>query len=802
LVIVYPIVRYNFYTMGKKLAILPAIFVASLSSLSYEIVLTRIFAISLWYHFAFMVISIAMLGIGASGTLLSVCPRLKDRRLIPFYCAAFSVAIPASYLAINNVPFDPVRLSWDRSQLFYIGLYYLFLSLPFFFCGLIVSTAFSTLDLPPAHIYGADLMGAGTGSLLTLWLLSRGGPERIVFVIAAAASISLFFCGGRKSRIIALMLISINVGLLHFQPSFINLNISPYKPLASALKFPGAEELKTFYSPFSRVDIFRSPAVRFAPGLSFKYSGSIPEQTGISVDAGEIYAVTKGGDKNALDFITYLPSSLPFEMSHRGKVLILDPKGGLSSLAAGYYGSEEVYKIDSNPLVIRAIREYLGGFSSGIYDTRTWTGLGRSWLVSTDENFDLIDIPMTGAIPAGSSGFSEDYRFTVEAFEKYLLHLTPAGLISINLFMLPPPRSELRLLSTLAAAFEGIGIGDFGSRIAAIRSWGTVTIIAKRSPLSARDIENIKNFARNRRFDLIYCPGVSEEETNIYVKMPSDEYYKAFISLISPDTRQRFIGRYLFDIGPVHDENPFFHYYLKLRNSKEIYKLMGEKWQYFIEEGYLLPVIFVQVTLLGLLLVVVPALRQNNPADKSSAGNLFFTLSYFALLGMGFMCTEISLIQKMILPLENPPLAMSAVLSSLLFSSGAGSLLSRRFSLLRKSPVLLVISFLILIYSLLLPGVIPLFFSYSLEIKLFAVFVVLLPAGLLLGIPFPLGISLLGERRPALIPWAWAVNGCFSVIAPVLAVILALSVGFKAVLAAGAGMYLLAFLSLRALKAH
>jgi hypothetical protein len=169
---------------------------------------------------------------------------------------------------------------------------------------------------------------------------------------------------------------------------------------------------------------------------------------------------------------------------------------------------------------------------------------------------------------------------------------------------------------------------------------------------------------------------------------------------------------------------------------------------------------------------------------------------------MGFMFIEISLIQKMILPLENPPFAMSAVLSSLLFSSGAGSLLSRRFSLLRKSPVLLVISFMILTYSLLLPGVIPLFFSYPLKTKLFAVFVALLPAGLLLGIPFPLGISLLGERRPALIPWAWAVNGCFSVIAPVLAVILALSVGFKAVLAAGAGMYLLAFLSLRALKAH
>ncbi len=785
--------------MGKKHAILPAIFITSLSSLSFEIVLTRIFAISLWYHFAFMVISIAMLGIGASGTLLSVYPRLKERRLIPLYCAAFSLAIPAAYLAVNNVPFDPVKLSWDKVQLFYISLYYLFLSLPFFFCGLIVSTTFSILDQPPALIYGADLTGAGTGSLLTLWLLSRGAPEKMVFVISAVASLSLFFCGGRKSRIVALIVISMNAALIYFEPSFVNLNISAYKPLESALKFPQAKELKTLYSPYSRVDIFKSTAVRFAPGLSFKYAGSIPEQTGISIDAGEIYAVTNGKDGNTLDFIRYLPSSLPYEMSDGDKVLVLEPRGGLSSLTARHYGWTD-YKVDSNPLVIEAIRGFLGDFSSGIYDSHTWTGLGRSWLSSADKSFDLIDITSTGSIPAGSSGFSEDYRFTVEAFEKYLSHLTPSGLISVNLYMLPPPRAEFRIITTLAAAFQARGINNFDSHVAAIRSWGTVTVIAKKSPLSKTDIKNLKKFVDTRRFDLIYYPGVREDETNLYVKMPSDDYYKAFVSLISPDTRPGFIRDYLFDISPVHDENPFFHFYLKLGNIKKIFEVMGEKWQYFIEEGYMLPIIFLQVTLLGLVLVVIPAFKREKSVQHTPAVNLFLTLSYFALLGMGFMFTEMSFIQKMILPLENPPFAMSAVLSALLFSSGAGSLLSRKFSPLRKSAVLPVISILIIIYSLLLPTVIPILFSYSLKTKLFAAFVLLLPAGLLLGIPFPLGISLLGKSRPALIPWAWAVNGCFSVIAPVLAVILALSVGFKAVLAAGAGAYMLAFFSLKFLS--
>ncbi len=783
--------------MKRTHALITAIFIASLSSLAYEITLIRTFSISLWYHFAFMVISIAMLGIGASGTLLSVYPRLKNAQYLSVYFLMLTISIPASYLLTNAIPFEPARLSWDRIQLFYISLYYLLLAFPFFFFGMIVSTAFSIMTEYTRHIYGADLTGAGTGSILILWFLSAYGPEIIIFIISSISILSLFVYGQKRIRLVSFMLLIINLTIIYFHPPFIKQKISPYKSLETALRFPGAEHLQTYHSPFSRVDIFKSPAVRYAPGLSFKYLENLPEQTGIAVDAGNIHAITDNKDQEALDFIRYLPSALPFELSKKDKVLILEPKGGLPVLIAEYYKAKNIYKADSNPLVIDSVREYSKGFLYDVYGSNTWSGLGRSLLISHEKDFDLVDISLTGSMPSGSFGFSEDYRFTVEAFEEYIRHLNQDGLLSVNLFILPPPRTELRIVNTIAAALEKQGIKNLARHIAAIRSWGTITFIVKKSELTQEDIYIIKRFSKDKRFDLVYYPGITETETNVFIKMPSNEYFEAFKSLIDEGTRGKFTRDYLFDIKPVYDENPFFYYYLKIKNIKEIYTLMGEKWQYFVEEGYLLPIVFIQVLFLSILLMLLPAVKFRPKRDLKLNTSLIISLSYFAFLGTGFMFIEISFIQKMILPLENPSYAAAAVLSSILISSGIGSLLSQRFKILRTTKVLLALSVIILFYSLFLLSIMKIIYPYTLKIKIVSVFFIILPAGILMGIPFPMGLSILCRNRPELIPWAWSVNGCFSVLAPVLAVMLAISVGFKMVIITGVSMYLLAFLSLR-----
>ena len=258
--------------MEKSRSILPLIFFVSLSSLAYEITLMRIFSISLWYHFAFMVISIAMLGIAASGTLLSVYPKLKDPSHIQSYILLFCISVPASYLLMNIVPFDPARISQDRSRVALPQPLLPHPLIPVFFFGLVISSALSTMTKATGHIYGADLTGAGAGSLLTLWLLSTGGPEQIVFYISALSAMVLCIYSRKKIRLASCFILIMNLLILYVHPQFIDPRISPYKPLETALRFPGAERLKTYYSPFTRVDIFKSPAVRSAPGLSFQIS--------------------------------------------------------------------------------------------------------------------------------------------------------------------------------------------------------------------------------------------------------------------------------------------------------------------------------------------------------------------------------------------------------------------------------------------------------------------------------------------------------------------------------------------------
>jgi hypothetical protein len=756
-----------------------------------------------------MIISIAMLGIGASGTLLSLYPKLRNPSLIGFYSGLVGLGISVSYLLSNQIAFDPVKLQWSQMQLFYIIAYYLFLSLPFLFTGLTVATAFSSFSPKSGLLYGADLLGAGMGSIGVLSLMTVIGPQQVVFVLSTIALGASLFALTKKFKLVSLILILINLSILIIHPSFSEPWMSPYKGLQVGLRYPGAKHLKTYDSPFSRIDLFKSPAVRFAPGLSLRYLERLPQQIGFSIDGGDINAVTAAADRKSLDFLHYLPSALPYALGRNEEILIIDPKGGLQVLVAEYYDSKKINKIESNPLLIRIIEKDLKEFSGGLYSANIASGLGRWWLRSKGKKFDLIDLSLMGTVPSGSFGISEDYRFTVEAFKEYFHHLKSEGLLSLNLFIVPPPRIELRLLLTMITALEETGVKEAGKQIAAIRSWGTICLLLKRSPFTPGEIEAIKRFATDRRFDLIYTPGIREAETNIYVRMASNGYFDTFQKILSPETRQNFIRDYLFDIRPVRDDTPFFHYYLKLGKTQAIYNAMGGKWQFFIEEGYLLPAIFLQVLFLSFALILLPAIVHRRTKVKNrvevakkdflnlklSLNLNLFSLSYFAFLGLGFMFVEVPLIQKMILSLENPSYAVAIVLTSLLISSGAGSLLSYRIPGLGRTSVPLVISIILLVYSLVLPSFSKLISPFSMSFKIPSVFLFLLPLGLFLGVPFPTGVKRLGKRDPSLIPWAWAINGCLSVLAPLLAMMLAMTSGFKVVLWAGSGAYLLAFLT-------
>lgn len=790
---------YNLNRMEQRYSrIFFLVFFSSFATLAFEITLTRIFSISLWYHFAFMVVSIAMLGFGAGGTLVSVYPALKKLSNMPVYGVLLGLNITLGYLLSNLIPFDPVRMSWDTAQLWYILCYYAVLSLPFFFSGIMLSAAFSSISEKSGALYAADLLGASAGSAGILLILSLAAPEKAVFLLSSTVLIATMVIGGRLTRGISMSLILINLFLLLAWPSFARPVMSQYKGLEASLRFPGAEHLGTYFSPFSRVDTFKSPAVRFAPGLSLRFLDRLPDQIGIAVDGGDLNAVTSYQDLESRAFLDYLPSALPYKIMPKYDVAVLEPGGGLQVLVAEHNGSKNIVRIESNPFLMEVLRDNYSDMAGIIYRENSWSGLGRTRLRLLQQKFDIIDMPMTGTATAAHFGLSEDYRYTVEAFKEYLGSLKQGGVLSISLYLLPPPRTELRLLNTIIAALDEKDAAEAAGHIAAIRSWDSICLLVKKTPFDQGELEALKAFAEDLRFDLVYYPGIKEAEGNRFIRTALNDYSVFFKSLLEPSGRERFVRDYVFDIKEVDDDSPFFNYFLKLKNAPEIFRTMGGKWQYFIEEGYLIPVMFAQALVISLVLILLPAFRrggQDAPGRLPSARRGKALLPYFAFLGLGYMFVEIALIQKTILPIENPSYAFALVLASMLASSGLGSLAGRTLGS-RSRFVPACIAVVLVIYSLLLPPVMSALAPLSMPARTASVFLVIMPPGILMGMPFPAGMKLLGEVDSPLVPWAWSINGCFSVLAPVLAIMIALGSGFRTVFWLGAASYGMAFLSI------
>lgn len=763
-----------------------AVFLYSSSALAFEVSLTRIFSIALSYHFAFMVITTAMLGIGMSGTVLSLYPSLKDIRKLPVYGVLLGLSISMGYILSNRLPFDQFRFPYDKVQFLYIFLYCLLVSLPFFLAGLCISTALSVKSEKSGYLYASDLIGAGAGSIFILLVMTKLPPEKAIILIPFLAFIGSLVISQGKNKIISFSAIILNI-LFLFSPQLTSLKVSPYKGLELALKYPGAEHVKILYSPFSRIDIFKSPVIRYAPGLSLTYLDPLPNQTGIAIDCGDLSAVTESTDKEGLRFLEYLPSSLPYEIGGKENILIIEPKGGLEVLLADYYGSKNIFRVEINPLLIEVIKREFSNTSPGIYDLNTWQGSGRSYLEHSKLSFDIIDIPFLSLFHPGSFGIGEDYRFTVEAFMIYLKSLKKEGLLSITSFITPPPRMELRMMNTIINASERIGIRDIDRRLAVIRTWDTITIMVKGSPFKESDLSRIRAFLEKRRFDIVYLPDVREDETNRFVRTAENGYYRAFKSLLEPEERRDFETSYIFNISPVRDDSPFFYYFIDMKKIRDIYNLIGKKWQFFLEEGLLPYFLLIMILPPGFLIILLPALsmRRKRPSINH--------LLYFAMIGIGFMFVEVPLIHRMILPLENPSYAFATVLTSILIWSGIGSILSQRLERQKRS-VLIVIFIMIILYDYLFLCVLSdHLYRLSIPFRIIVIFFSLSALCLLMGIPFPTGITRLGKKEPEAIPWAWAVNGFFSVLSPILAMILAVNIGFKSVLLIGAVSYLIAF---------
>lgn len=785
------------------------IFLTSTATLTLEISLTRLLSVAQWHHFAFMVVSMALLGFGASGSFLSLFPSFLRReapRTLAHGSWLFSLSVLITYLLSNLIPFDIARISWDRWQILYVFLYYLVFSVPFFFSGLVICSALAQWSALSGKLYFADLTGAALGCLLVLGLFGIfGGPGALLFssLLGGLAAIA-FNLRSKGIPILRWTWAGFLILLLILQPSFLDLRISPYKGLSAALRFPGARLLETHWNAFSRVDILDSPAARTAPGLSLEYLDPLPPQLAIAVDGERLNAITRfRGENEELKFIDFLPSSFPYQMTKPGRVLIFEPMGGLEVLVALHHKTGEVVVVESNPTIVELLREKYREYSGGIFlrrETRVEVGDGRSFLRGSPAPFDLVVLPLTESLGASSTGLSslhEDYRFTTEAFQDYLQALKPGGIISVTLYLLPPPRGELRLVSTVKEALERGGKRP-GDHLLAYRSWGTFTLLVKKEAIDPKEIRALKSFCQRLRFDLVHYPGMLREEANVYNRFKTPIYFDGIQRVLTEG--EKFYSVYPFDLSPTTDDRPFFQHYFRWGHLGEIYRLAGEKWQVLVEGGYLVPLVFFQALILSFLFIVLPLIFAKPQKQKAKVlgARPFPWLCYFSALGLGFMFVEISLMQKFILFLGHPVYSISLVVFSLLVFAGLGSRLSMLIDLSSPRGLKLVLSLataLLFLYSFFLPQALPFFQGTPLFSRQIFTILLIAPLGLLLGMPFPLGIRLLGSRWQFLVPWAWCANGCASVVGSILPVIIALAWGFQAVFFLAAFLYAMSFLA-------
>jgi hypothetical protein len=558
----------------------------------------------------------------------------------------------------------------------------------------------------------------------------------------------------------------------------------------------------TRWNAVSRIDVLESPAVRHAPGMSLVYSHNLPDQLGLTTDGDELTAVPSNIDPDdpTWGFLSYLPSSFPYMILEQPDVLILNPKGGLDIMSSCLQGASHTQVVEQNPLVMKVLMKDLSASSRNFYSQEKISfkiSTIRTALRHDKPTFDLIVYPLTdvfGASGTGMSGFSENYSLTKEAFQDALTNLMPGGMVSMSFYILPPPRAEIRALSTWIELLEEAQ-KDPTSHIMALRSWGTITIFIKKSPFTQEESKALQEFSRERLFDLVYYPGIKKSETNLYNKHPEPIYHNFISQLLDRRQREKVYKDYLFRVNPVTDDRPFFDNFFKLSKIQKTHAALGNKLLPFLQGEPLVILLVIQAMIAAFLLILLPFFFiQRRKRIKKRI--YIHTALYFGLIGSAFMFIEIAFIQKFIMFLGHPVSSSAIIIFSLLCASGLGSLVSKRIPLHKlehwRKIMLSLCAGMTGLYFLVL---LPLFFrgciGFPLFYKIILTMGLIFPMGFVMGFPFPTGIRILAKRETNLIPWAWATNAFSSVVHSVLALLVAFYGGYSLVLGLAAAGYLL-----------
>jgi len=558
-----------------------------------------------------------------------------------------------------------------------------------------------------------------------------------------------------------------------------DLKISEYKEFSYAIKAPGSKHLLTRHSPFSRVDLIKSSFFRYAPGLSPAYPKELPPQIGITVDASGIDAVTNFDN---IEFINQTPLSISYAISNGEDVLVINSGGGID-VAAALKNGKKVTAVESSRPIIDLVKNTLGSFSGEIYKKADvfWDN-GRTFIKRSNKKFDIIIISIAGSNLGGVSGLKENYLLTKQALEKYYSKLKKGGFIVITRWLSFPPKESLKLVSLALSANVN------SENMALFRSFNTITLIIGKESISQVVAQKIKKFTEKNSFDIIHIPKI-EFTPNKHLTFKEPFFHTMVKELLK--NREVFESEYIFNIQSSTDDKPFYFNFFKLSKVEELSKMLGKSWNPFFDSGFILLFIIIQAFILSVLFILLPALIKIKKSTIPIRSSKY--LFYFFLVGLSYMMTEIVFIQKFVLLLGHIVISSTVIIASMLISSAVGALYSQKKDTVFLKIVIPLISLLIIIITLISPIIGDVFIGTSMIVRVFLAIIISSSVGFFMGFPMAIVIRTLDKK---LIPIAWAVNGCASVLGSLTAILLAIFIGYSAVLYITAFIYFAALMIL------
>lgn len=816
-------------------------FFAAAGVLAFELSLMRILLVASWHHFAFLVISIALLGFGASGTALTLFRKFFLRCGEASLCVlmlASAVSMPLCVTVVQWIPVEaritPV-LFWRQVALW--SLYWAALALPFFGGAASIGLALMLAGKRVAQIYAANLIGSAVGSALITTAMYFVPPAWLPWCAGALPLIGGLALHSGPLRVrLGMLALCVAVAAAVLVADSPHIRMDPYKYGAhvSRLEQQGeAERVAIAYSPRATVEAYRSELFHDLPFLSV---GATPPAVALLLldghAAGSILDVQTAAGAAVME---HTLMAVPYAfLPSEPRVLLPGERGGANVWLAARHQAEMIHVVQSDPKVVALLRGSMQSYGGVVFDLPSVTIVGaepRDALEHSSEHYDLIQLVTLESSAAGSGGvggLAEDHLVTVEGFASAFQRLTDNGLLVATRGIQTPPRDNLKLFATFATALRRVGVAEPARHIVVVRDYLAVCTMVKRTPWTAEEVDRVRQECAERELTPVWFSGIRPDELNHpdQLESPPDEdgdwYHLAIKRLLRPSSAASFIRDWPFDIRPPTDDRPFFSDFCKLKSMGVFKDTFGDLWLTRTELAFLFVIAAIGVTgVVAAALILLPLLVFRFPSHMRGWSP---TLAYFAAIGLAYMFLEMTFLSRATRLVGDPVSAAAVTISGFLLFSGLGSLtvgrLNVRMSRAKDAPVARAGAnggsekdapaprswgqrgrlFHVVVVGLIGVGVVELIIasplagvvgSWPFPVRCAATLLAIAPLGFLMGFPMPAGLARLERGAPALTPWAWSVNGFASVLAVPTATAIGLTFGYTVAGAAAMALYTL-----------